>query len=186
MRDVVQRCLEKGRDERFQSARDLGFALRQAAGASAGAPVTAGPLALVTPTSSAIREHLAKVLSSPGVASAQRLSGLLRFIVEETLEGRHAQLKEARIGLDLFGRKADSYDPAIDPIVRVQMGRLRSKLRAYYDGPGASDRVRIDVPVGKYVPTFTAVADGSHVSADREPRSRRQMTCASRSCPLST
>ena len=121
------------------------------------------------PTSSAIREHLAKVLSSPGVASAERLSALLRFIVEETLEGRHAQLKEVRIGLDVFGRKADSYDPAIDPIVRVQMGRLRSKLRAYYDGPGASDRVRIDVPVGTYVPKFTAVADGSHVSADREP-----------------
>ena len=60
-----------------------------------------------------------------------------------------------RIGLDVFGRKADSYDPAFDPIVRVQMGRLRSKLRAYYNGSGLPDLVRIDVPVGTYVPEFT-------------------------------
>ncbi len=67
------------------------------------------------------------------LANAERLSSLLRFVVEETLNGRASQLKEARIGLEVFGRKADSYDPAIDPIVRVQMGRLRSKLRAYYN-----------------------------------------------------
>ena len=76
-------------------------------------------------------------------------------MVDETLEGRGSRLKEARIGLDVFGRKADSYDPAIDPIVRVQMGRLRSKLRSYYAGQGAGELVRIDVPIGSYVPTFS-------------------------------
>jgi len=35
------------------------------------------------------------------------------------------------------------------------MGRLRSKLRAYYSGPGAMDRLRIEVPLGAYVPAFT-------------------------------
>jgi serine/threonine-protein kinase len=121
------------------------------------------------PSPSAIREHLAKVLSSPPIVGAERLSGLLRFIVEETLNGRGTQLKEARIGLDVFGRKADSYDPAIDPIVRVQMGRLRSKLRAYYAGPGITDRVRIDVPVGSYIPTFTAHVSATHVASAHEP-----------------
>ena len=82
------------------------------------------------PHATVIREHLAAVLASPALAGAERLSRLLRFIVEETLHGREAQLKEVRIGLDVFGRKPESYDPAFDPIVRVQMGRLRSKLRA--------------------------------------------------------
>ena len=158
VRDIVNRCLEKGRDERFQSARDLGFALRQAAAAmSAGSDTTMTRTSEV-PSPAAIREHMATLLASPTISGAERLSALLRFIVAETLQGRQSQLKEMRIGLDVFGRKADSYDPAFDPIVRVQMGRLRSKLRAYYNGPGSSDRVRIDIPLGSYVPVFVAVA----------------------------
>jgi len=156
VRDIVSRCLEKDREERFQSARDLAFALRQAA-TGIGSITASPPRAHVgeVPPPADIREHLGKVLASPSIAGAERLSALLRFVVEETLSGRQAELKEMRIGLDVFGRKADSYDPAFDPIVRVQMGRLRSKLRAYYSGPGAMDRLRIEVPLGAYVPAFT-------------------------------
>ena len=49
---------------------------------------------------------------------------------------------------------------AIDPIVRVQMGRLRTKLRAYYGAQGVRDRVLIDVPVGSYVPAFATQTAG--------------------------
>jgi adenylate cyclase len=117
-----------------------------------GASLTAG----TAPSATAVRDQLARLTTSPGLANAERLSSLLRFVVEETLGGRAAHVKEARLGLEVFGRRADSYDPAIDPIVRVQMGRLRAKLRAYYDGQGAGDAIRIDVPVGSYVPTFAA------------------------------
>lgn len=158
VRQIVNRCLEKGREERFQSARDLGFALRQTAAAISAGSDAAMAHASETPSPPAIREHLANLLASPAISGAERLSALLRFVVEETLQGRQAQLKEMKIGLDVFGRKSDSYDPAFDPIVRVQMGRLRSKLRAYYNGPGSSDRVRIDVPLGSYVPVFLAGA----------------------------
>jgi TolB-like protein/tetratricopeptide (TPR) repeat protein len=158
VRDIVHRCLDSNRDERFQSARDLGFALRQAAVAIGARADDTRERGAAPPSTAAIREHLAKLLASPSIAGAERLSALLRFIVEEALHGRQAQLKELRIGLDVFGRKAESYDPAFDPIVRVQMGRLRSKLRAYYAGAGAADDIRIDVPLGSYVPTFTNVA----------------------------
>jgi adenylate cyclase len=113
----------------------------------------AAALAALSP--SAVREQLARLIVSSQLAHAERLSVLLRFLVEETLSGHATNLKEARIGLEVFGRKADSYDPAFDPIVRVQMGRLRTKLRAYYNGEGASDPVRIDVPVGNYAATFS-------------------------------
>ena len=59
VRNMVHRCLEKGRDERFQSARDLGFALRQSAaaiGAHAGRYESAHRLQ--APSPAAIREQL--------------------------------------------------------------------------------------------------------------------------------
>jgi adenylate cyclase len=101
-----------------------------------------------------VRQQLQKLLSSSELAHAERLAKLLRFVVVETLEGRASQLKEARLGLEVFDRPPDSYDPAVDPIVRVQMGRLRAKLRSYYASRGAADRVLIEVPTGSYVPRF--------------------------------
>jgi serine/threonine-protein kinase len=164
VRDIVHRCLEKEREDRFQAASDLGFALRQAVAAIDSAPDRRHAVPAEGPSPAAIREHLAKLLSNSSIGGAERLSGLLRFIVEETLHGRQAQLKEMRLGLEVFRRKVDSYDPAFDPIVRVQMGRLRAKLRAYYSGAGARDGIRIDVPVGSYVPVFSTVATGAQAA----------------------
>jgi serine/threonine protein kinase len=163
VRDIIYRCLEKKREQRFQSARDLSFALRQAAGVMAGSPESVTMNAASLPSPAAVREELAVLLGSPPLAGASRLCSLLRFIVEKTLQGEAAHLKETRIGLEVFGRKADSYDPAIDPIVRVQMGRLRFKLRAYYNGPGGEDRVRVEIPVGSYAPVFTAQVPANRV-----------------------
>jgi len=84
VRDIVSRCLEKDREERFQSARDLAFALRQAA-TGIGSITASPPRAHVgeVPPPADIREHLGKVLASPSIAGAERLSALLRFVVEE-------------------------------------------------------------------------------------------------------
>jgi TolB-like protein/Flp pilus assembly protein TadD len=38
--------------------------------------------------------------------------------------------------------------------VRVEASRLRAKLREYYEGEGANDPVRIQIPKGSYVPLF--------------------------------
>jgi TolB-like protein len=101
-----------------------------------------------------VRDQLQKLISSSELARSESLTRLLRFLVEETLAGRAAQLKESRLGLEVFDRPPQSYDPAADPIVRVQVGRLRARLRNYYQGPGADDRVLIEVPTGCYVPSF--------------------------------
>lgn len=79
---MVTRCLEKECEERFQSARDLAFALRQAATGIRGITASA-PRAHVgeVPSPAIIREHLGKVLASSPIAGAQRLSALLRFVV---------------------------------------------------------------------------------------------------------
>ena len=112
-----------------------------------------------------VRAHLQLILSTPGFASASSLARFLRYVVEETLEGRARNLKEFTLGIRIFGR-GEAFDPRVDPIVRVQARNLRSKLERYYAGPGLADPVRIELPKGTYVPLFVA---GSSPSAEIEP-----------------
>jgi tetratricopeptide (TPR) repeat protein len=62
-------------------------------------------------------------------------------------------LKETQIALEVFDRQA-GFDPKIDPIVRVEAGRLRLRLTEYYAGPGQKDEVFIELSKGGYMPTF--------------------------------
>jgi serine/threonine-protein kinase len=75
----------------------------------------------------------------------------LRFTVEELLAGRACRLKEYVIGVEVFDR-GDSFDPRVDPIVRVEARRLRSKLCDYYEREGRLETLRIEFPKGGYVP----------------------------------
>jgi TolB-like protein/Flp pilus assembly protein TadD len=101
-----------------------------------------------------VRLQLDRILASEQFATAGRLGPFLKFVVETTLSGRSAELKESMIGVEVFGRPPD-YDPRTDSIVRVEARRLRSRLADYYAGPGATDPVVIELPKGGYVPTFT-------------------------------
>ena len=96
----------------------------------------------------AVRAQLDRILASPGFVNADRLSRFLRFVVERTLEGEGDQLKEYRLGTEVFDRPAD-YDPRLDSIVRVEARRLRSKLAEYYDGPGRTDPLSIRAAAGR-------------------------------------
>jgi len=74
----------------------------------------------------AARNELRAILRSPGFLRSERLRDFLSFVVENTLAGRIGHLKEYVIGLEVFG-KDESFDPRLDPIVRVEAGRLRAK-----------------------------------------------------------
>jgi len=107
-----------------------------------------------------VRQAVAKVISSAIFADSQRMARFLRFAVEETLEGNGARLKEIVIGAEVFDRGA-SYDPRLDPIVRVEARRLRSKLLAYYEGEGKDDELIIEFPKGTYQPVFKSRGEAS-------------------------
>src|SRR6478672_4374375 len=64
-----------------------------------------------------VHTQLEKILSSAGFARNDRLSGFLRFVVEQELFGRGDELKESVIGVEFFGRQAD-YDARHDSVVR--------------------------------------------------------------------
>ncbi len=103
-----------------------------------------------------VRAEVDRILASKGFASAGRMSRLLRYIVDKTIAGQADQLKEYAVGIEVFDRDA-SYDPRLDSIVRVEAGRLRSRLDEYYSGEGAGSAIRINLPRGGYVATFEAI-----------------------------
>ena len=92
---------------------------------------------------------LEKVLVSPPFVQSERLRRFLAFIVTETLAGHADRLKGYTIGVEVFDRD-ETFDPAIDAIVRVEATRLRAKLREYYDAEGCNDPVRFELPKGSY------------------------------------
>jgi TolB-like protein len=102
----------------------------------------------------AVRAELDRVLASKLFQAAARSSRLLRHVTERTLAGDADQLKEYAVGVDVFDRDT-SYDPRVDSIVRVEAGRLRSRLEQYYANDGATSEIRIGLPRGGYVAQFT-------------------------------
>ena len=101
-----------------------------------------------------VREALAMVLASDEFARSKQIQKLLENIVEKTLCDKADELKAYSIGLDVFNREPD-FDPEKDAIVRVEMGRLRKKLKYYYLSDGKDDPLQIVVPKGTYRPSFT-------------------------------
>ena len=100
-----------------------------------------------------IRLQMERILSSPVFARSRRMARFLRFTVEQTLDGHGDQLKEYLLGLEVFDRKS-TFDPRLDPIVRVEARRLRSKVQRYYETDGCRDEVEIDYSTGCYAPRF--------------------------------
>src|ERR1700683_1331818 len=106
-----------------------------------------------------VRAQLERILASAPFADAERARSFLRFVVERALEGRSAEIKEFVIAVEALGRNT-SFDPKSDPIVRVEAGRLRERLRSYYEGEGEVDSVLISLPKGGYVPEFSERGGG--------------------------
>lgn len=112
-------------------------------------PATTGK----TPTGLEIREQLARILAAESFSRSRRLSGLLDYLVTESLAGRGEKIKATTIAIEVFGRGED-FDQQGDPIVRVEAGRLRQRLADYYNGPGSGDPLQILIPKGGYRPDF--------------------------------
>src|SRR5215510_4146940 len=97
--------------------------------------------------------QLERILHSRALHGSESLRSFLQFVVARTIDDHEDQLKEYTIATEVFGR-GDSYNPKIDSVVRVQAGRLRSKLQEYYATEGKSDTIIIDLPKGHYKPVF--------------------------------
>ncbi len=85
------------------------------------------------------------ILASRTFKKATALRSLLRYLWDH----RHEDIAEYAIAVDALGRPAD-FDPRTDATVRVQIGRLRQKLKEYYEDEGRGSRERLAIPAGKY------------------------------------
>lgn len=99
-----------------------------------------------------VRAELDRIVSSPEFRNAERLTRLLRHVVERTLEGSVDRLKELLLGIEVFDRTG--FDPRIDPIVRVEASRLRKRLDDFYRRSGCPFGLAIGMPKGTYAASF--------------------------------
>lgn len=94
-----------------------------------------------------------KLVSSQTLHGSESLRKLLQYLAKQSLDHPGTPVKEHQIATEVFGRPS-GFDPQLDSLVRVQAGRLRSKLATYYESEGAEDQVLVDLPKGSYVLSF--------------------------------
>jgi hypothetical protein len=105
------------------------------------------------PSAEEIRAAVEHIVRSQNFRHSPQLVSFLRFVVESTLAGKAPSIKSYSIGIEALGRR-DDFDPHVDPIVRVEAGRLRRALSDYFAGEGAGRPIIIEIPLGHYIPFF--------------------------------
>src|SRR3954470_22408543 len=109
------------------------------------------------------RAALNAVLESKEFSRAPALAKLLTYLCEKTFEGRVHEIKEFSIATEVYGRN-ESFGEKRDSVVRVEVSRLRKRLRQYYAEEGAHQPLRIVIPAGTYQPEFELTTVTSHAS----------------------
>jgi hypothetical protein len=99
----------------------------------------------------AFQQHLEEVLSGEAFRGSHRSGQFLRYVVNQSVNGRCDELKERLIGVELFGR-SPSYDTGEDAIVRVTASDVRRRLLQHYGRYGTASEFRISLPLGSYIP----------------------------------
>jgi len=107
-----------------------------------------------------------RVAAGPHFARSQMLSKFLLYVVAETLEGRENEITEHQIGVQVFDRRP-GYSTVEDNIVRNYARQLRKRLAEHFADEGSSEPLRIDIPLGGYVPVFAGISGDHHATEVR-------------------
>jgi hypothetical protein len=98
-----------------------------------------------------------RALESRPFQKSQTLRTLLAWLWAH----RDKEISEYAVGTGALGRRAD-FDPKNDAAARVQISRLRQKLKDYYETEAAGELVRIVIPLGGHrleLQPFDALAE---------------------------
>ena len=106
-----------------------------------------------------------RVVSGSHFARSLLLTKFLLFVIAETIEGRENEITEHQIGVRVFDRPPD-YRTVEDNIVRNYARQLRKRLAEHFAGQGSSETLRVDIPLGGYIPAFTPVLEGNRVAEE--------------------
>jgi len=111
----------------------------------------------VLPSQEAERAELEVVVEA--LARLPRLSRLVRYLGQKYFQGEIDQLHEYDIATEVFGRSKTTFEAGEDAIARVEVHRLRRRLKEYYETAGKDHPVQLVIPSGTYIPFFTHRAD---------------------------
>jgi hypothetical protein len=100
-----------------------------------------------------ILAQIERVAASHALRESESLRKLLEYLTRHALDHPGEQVKEYQIATEVLGRQSD-FDPQLNSMVRVQAGRLRSKLTEYYSDEGSEDSILVDFPKGTYALHF--------------------------------
>jgi adenylate cyclase len=115
-----------------------------------------------------VREHVRHVCDSAEFRGKKTLCQLLTYLIEETLAGRAEDIKGYSIAVDVFD-KDHTFNPDLNPLVRINVGRLRRSLELYYSR--AEDMpFRIVIPIGNYATQFLPMHSSAE-TAEAQPDS---------------
>ena len=111
-------------------------------------------------------EEIEAVLSSETFTGSPNLARLLKYLCSNHFSEHKNSLNEYRIGVEALGRPSD-FDPAKNSSVRVEVHRLRGRLRKYYETEGASHPLRIILDEGHYGLQFVRREDDLLAASSR-------------------
>ena len=118
-----------------------------------------------------IQAALAAIAETEFFVAAPRLHGLLCFLVETSLAEPSLKITQRLVAERFLGKGSD-FDPTIDPVVRVAIGRLRVALERH-DAAGLNTTVRFEIPKGGYRVIIhdlgLSFGDGGALSLLRKP-----------------
>ena len=101
----------------------------------------------------AIAHQLELILASPDFNATPKQIAFLKFIVNQTLEGKGGEINDYTVAIEVFGRGPE-FDKRDDPIVSIQADIIRRKLERHYQNSGKNDSIQIAIPNVTYVPVF--------------------------------
>ncbi|NTI32854.1 tetratricopeptide repeat protein [Rhizobium rhizogenes] len=124
-------------------------------------------------TEAEARTELDRLLLDQRFHGTERAKAILRYLAERHFDGEAGGAKAYSIAIDVLGRTSN-FDASNDPIVRIEVSRLRSALSQYYEAYGEAG-VTIDIPTGRYIARFSKCGrgrddggDGDGAEADNE------------------
>lgn len=102
-----------------------------------------------------------RIVASRQFNRAPLLKKFLSHVSAEMLRGQQHEITEYQIGVHVFDRPRN-YRTVEDNIVRNYARQLRKRLAEYFASEGQDEDMLVDIPLGGYVPVFSARARQLH------------------------